>query len=304
MSLDTQLKNGTINAQQFTQSFDGLSSSIDGMPEADAIYLMSAALKSMPSELAQSAAGIKNVSDQLLVMKAAALGVAVSAAMLNQLTVAATSKDGGAARAASRVRNKLKNDVKDATTAAAEIAKAFKDAADGGITGGSGEKTPYQIGLEQLKQQRKEIANSATAYSRLVKSGVDGAKAFELSKDATIAAALASAKNGKEWNTILGVVKSVNKEMAAQAVGDYFKTLKGANELQKDFNSIVPTLSKMGMATSDIEAVLSNPDLMQGFVDGLKKGGNVANQIQFTIDRLAEKKTIELQFKLSTVGGQ
>ena len=304
MSLDTQLRNGTINADQFTQSFDGLSSSIKSMPEADAIYLMSAALKSMPSELAQSAAGIKNAGDQLLVLKAAALGVAVSAAMINTLTVAATSKDGGAQRAASRVKTKLKNDIKDATIAAAEIAKAFKNAADGGITGGTGEKTPYQIGLEQLRQQRKEIANSATAYSRLVKSGIDGAKAFELSKDATIAAALASAKNGKEWNTILSVVKSVNKEMAAQAVGDYFKQLKGANELQKQFNSIVPILSKMGMATSDIEGVLSNPDLMQGFIDGLKNGGNVANQIQLTIDRLAEKKTIELQFKLSTVGGQ
>jgi TP901 family phage tail tape measure protein len=304
MALDTQLKNGTINAGQFTQSFDGIGKSIEKMPKADALFLMNAVLKTMPSELAQSAAGIKNAADQMLILKAAALGVAVSAAMINQLTVAATSKDGGAARAASRVRNHLNQEVKAATDAAAEIAKAFKDAVDGTITGGTGEKSPYQIGLEQLRQQRKEIGQSATAYKRLVNSGIDGAKAFELSKDAVIAAALATAKNGKEWNTILALVKSVNKELASQAVGDYFKKLKGDNELQKQFNAIVPTLEKMGMSAEDIASILGDPNLMQGFIDGINEGKTAAERLQWIINRLAEKKTLELEFKLKTTEGQ
>jgi hypothetical protein len=75
MGLDTQLRSGIINAEQFSQSFDGISASIKAMPKADALFLMSELMKSLPSELAKAAAGIKNVSDQMMILKAATLGV-------------------------------------------------------------------------------------------------------------------------------------------------------------------------------------------------------------------------------------
>jgi hypothetical protein len=301
--LSGMFKAGVIDGTQFSDMFGVLGTKLEIVAAQDpqnAMLLLDAALKQMPSDLAKSAIGVGNLQDKMLLLKAAALGVAtITPAMVTALENAST--DRGAQLAKSRVRNKIKSDISDITKIITELTKVNA----GKITGGdTGPKSPYQLGLEQLKQQRQEIANSAKAYSRLTKSGVDGAKAFELSKDATIAAALASAKNGKEWNTILALVKATNKELASQAVGDYFKKLSGDNSLQKKFNAIVPQLSKMGMTTDDIANVLNDPNLMQGFIDGLKSGGTVANQIQGTIDKLAEKKTIELQFKLSTVGGQ
>jgi len=41
MGLDTQLRSGIINADQFSQSFDGISASIQNMTKANALYIMS-----------------------------------------------------------------------------------------------------------------------------------------------------------------------------------------------------------------------------------------------------------------------
>jgi TP901 family phage tail tape measure protein len=123
IGLDTQLRSGIINAEQFSQSFDGISSSIQNMPKANALYLMSELMKSLPSELAQSAAGIKNVSDQLMILKAATLGVAVTSAMLSALAI--QSGDGGSERAKGRIRAQLTKDIKDRMKMAEEIAKSL-----------------------------------------------------------------------------------------------------------------------------------------------------------------------------------
>jgi TP901 family phage tail tape measure protein len=135
MGLDTQLRSGIINADQFSQSFDGISSSIQKMPKANALYLMSELMKSLPSELANSAAGIKNVSDQMMILKAATLGVSVSAAMLSALAV--QSGDGGSERTKGRIRAKLMKDIKERMKIAEEVAKSL-----GGTVTGTGEKGP------------------------------------------------------------------------------------------------------------------------------------------------------------------
>ena len=138
IGISGQFANGTINAEKFNQSFDGISNKIKNMPKPDSLFLMQNILKNLPSELAQSAAGIKNVSDQLLIAKAAALGVAtITPEMVKQLKTAATSTDGGALRAASRVRGKINSDMKAIETLIETVvksakAKDFQNLGDGG----------------------------------------------------------------------------------------------------------------------------------------------------------------------------
>ena len=160
MGLDTQLRSGIINADQFSQSFDGISSSIRNMPKANALYLMSELMKSLPSELAKSASGIKNVADQLMILKAATLGVSVSAAMISALAV--QSGDGGSERTKGRIRAKLTKSIKDQMKMAEEIAKSL-----GGTETASG--TPGLTNMEKYNKAYAIIKNFFDAQEALIR---------------------------------------------------------------------------------------------------------------------------------------
>jgi TP901 family phage tail tape measure protein len=162
MGLDTQLRSGIINADQFSQSFDGISASIQSMPKANALYLMSELMKSLPSELAQSAAGIKNVSDQMMILKAATLGVSVTAAMISALAV--QSGDGGSERTKGRIRAKLTRDIKDRMKMAEEIAKSI-----GGTETGTGTGTPGLTNMEKYNKAYAIIKNFFDAQEALIR---------------------------------------------------------------------------------------------------------------------------------------
>jgi TP901 family phage tail tape measure protein len=131
MSLDTQLRGGKISADQFNQSFDNISNSINEMPKAEGLFLMGELLKILPSELAKSASGLKNTSDQLLIIKSAALGVAVTAEMIQALTIADTDKSADAQIRAAAIRGDLENAMKKAQKVIAEIIKQNKIATSG-----------------------------------------------------------------------------------------------------------------------------------------------------------------------------
>jgi TP901 family phage tail tape measure protein len=160
MGLDTQLRSGIINADQFGQSFDGISASIKAMPKANALYLMSELMKSLPSELAKSAAGIKNVADQMMILKAATLGVSVSAAMISALAV--QSGDGGSERTKGRIRAKLTKDIKDRMKMAEEIAKSMA-----GTETGTG--TPGLTNMEKYNKAYSIIKNFFDSQEALIR---------------------------------------------------------------------------------------------------------------------------------------
>ena len=162
IGLDTQLRSGAINAQQFSQSFDGISTSIQKMPKANALYLMSELMKSLPSELAQSAAGIKNVSDQMMILKAATLGVAVTSAMLSALAV--QSGEGGSERTKGRIRAQLTKQIKERMKMAEEIAKSL-----GGTETGTGTGTPGLTNIEKYDKAYAIIKNFFDAQEALIR---------------------------------------------------------------------------------------------------------------------------------------
>jgi TP901 family phage tail tape measure protein len=178
IGLDTQLRSGIINADQFSQSFDGISASIQSMPKANALYLMSELMKSLPSELAQSAAGIKNVSDQMMILKAATLGVSISAAMISALGV--QSGDGGSERTKGRIRARIIKETKERMKIAEEVVKSL-----GGTVTGTGEKGPtnkekydkaYGIIKNFFDSQEALIRRQRKSEADLLQNKIDNAQ--------------------------------------------------------------------------------------------------------------------------------
>jgi len=162
MGLDTQLRSGIINAEQFSQSFDGISASIQSMPKANALYLMSELMKSLPSELAQSAAGIKNVSDQMMILKAATLGVSISGAAISALGV--QSGDGGSERTKGRIRARIIKETKERMKIAEEVAKSL-----GGTGTGTGTGTPGPTNMEKYNKAYGIIKNFFDSQEALIR---------------------------------------------------------------------------------------------------------------------------------------
>jgi hypothetical protein len=157
IGLDTQLRTGVINADQFSQSFDGISASIKAMPKADALFLMSNIMKSLPSELTKAAAGVKNLSDQMLLVQAAALGVRITESMIKTLAVE------GSNIAKNRVTDYLKNEIKTLKLVNEAIGKAFA----AGTKTGSG--TPGLTNMEKYNKAYAIIKNFFDSQEALIR---------------------------------------------------------------------------------------------------------------------------------------
>jgi TP901 family phage tail tape measure protein len=116
-SLSTGFKSGQISAQEFNSSFGEISTTIKNMPPADGMALLNAILKTMPNDLAKTALGLKDNADKLLILQAAALGVAtITPEMVKALGKAkapgATAED---KRIANLVRNNIIGTMEDIT---------------------------------------------------------------------------------------------------------------------------------------------------------------------------------------------
>ena len=181
MGLDTQLRSGAINAEQFNQSFDGISKSIKAMPKAESLFLMSNLMKSLPSELAKAAVGIKNVSDQILILKAASLGITVTEGMVKALAAASTETgkwDGATQRAAGRVKNKLNPQIDLATKFMEQMATAAKNAgtAVAGLTNMEKYNKAYAIIKNFFDAQEALIRRQRKSEADLLQSKIDNAQ--------------------------------------------------------------------------------------------------------------------------------
>jgi TP901 family phage tail tape measure protein len=171
MSLDTQLRSGKINADQFNQSFDNISTSINEMPKAEGLFLMGELLKTLPSELVKSASGLKETANQLLIIKSAALGVAVSTEMIQALLIAETDKSADSQIRASTIKAELERKMKVAQKVISSL--VTKDYVDVGENA----KSEKELSDNRLSV----ISNFFNAQEALIKqnrkSGEDAAQA-------------------------------------------------------------------------------------------------------------------------------
>jgi len=146
--------NGIINAKQFNQSFNTLSDSITNMPQPASLFLMQNILKTLPSELAKSAQNIKNVSDQLLILKASALGVAISAVQLDVLA----EKEGftyGAKNTRANIEKQIQERLKVVTSVIDEFNKGNNNVGVGTKDGKF--VNPYDKEIKLLNQKRDAL---------------------------------------------------------------------------------------------------------------------------------------------------
>jgi TP901 family phage tail tape measure protein len=200
-------------------------------------------------------------------------------------------------------------------------------------TGATPDKTPFEQAIEALQDQRKEIINTSTAYTRLRKAGFSAAQAFKAAKDPITAAAVATTKVGtKKWRELLALIRQVDKFAATAALKDLTRDNMAELSLKKDLEAISKFLEKSGYSAEQVENVLSqikgNPDVVKKIADDLKDGKVEAQSIrdylksirfikvELSIEDMesqvssafsqvseyfaAQKETIELDFELGT----
>jgi TP901 family phage tail tape measure protein len=80
--LTGQLENGTISAEQFSQGFARLNSSIATMPKPEQIILLDEIFKTLPEALQKATAGITDTGVRMKILEAQALGLAGAAIIL------------------------------------------------------------------------------------------------------------------------------------------------------------------------------------------------------------------------------
>lgn len=302
--LSGQIENGSITAEQFNQSFEGISKTIEGMPEPQGMFLLNNILKNMPGDLAKTAVGIKNMSDQLLIAKAAMLGVStITPEMVKQLKAASESNDSGAARAANRVRAKIKSDVKAIKELFDIVKKEMTDIEGGGSSGG-GEDSIFTKLKKQLQETINNARYSAIAFNKMRAAGIGVAEALELSKDPLLAQVLATEKSKTNIATILKLVKKMNTELQKEALSEFLKGLQASSKLKKDFLELIPTLEKLGLTSEEITAILDKPDVANGLIKGFNKAQDKAAYLKQYIDQIVQDRVMNIKINISTTGGK
>jgi len=209
--LSGMFANGTISGKQFDAMFENLSTTMKKMPNTqNQLMLVDAALKQMGSETAKAALGLGNVGDKMLVLKAAAIGVTtITPAMIAALKAAEEFADGGAQRAASRVRGRITKDTKLTQDAILSSVKEMQKALGETTIPNAGDKNALQL----LKDKTKEIQAQTTAFKELRKQGINAALAEEMAGNVDLVKILEKTKYlGNNWKNAVAAIKDYGKK--------------------------------------------------------------------------------------------
>jgi TP901 family phage tail tape measure protein len=302
--LSGQLANGSINAQQFNQSFGAISDTITKMPKAQAMLLLNNILKTMPGELAKSAVGMKKLSDKMLIMQAAALGVAtITQEMKDVLNAAAENpNDPRYQQAAAITRERIKKDMELILKGYDDIANAAAKA--DGTGGGSGKKSNLQLAIEQLQKQQTELKNTAKAYRLLVKAGLDAGTAMDYAKDPVVALGIATkGLKLEQVRALAELMKDIEKSASSQAITDFFLNINKENKIKEGLSGIAGTISSMGGSLEDIDNLLSNPEIATYLSDPLITAEQSAERITRYLNGIKTGKELDLKIKIATPEG-
>jgi hypothetical protein len=200
-NLTSAFGNQIIKADEYNKQMAILAATI---PKGTAGMLaMDKILLNVAPEFAEAAKGVKDYDTKLLLVKAALVNASVAQDLFTRLM----SDDKGVVAAATKelekyrlVTDKVANQIVPTTP--------YKDPADSATP----KKSPFQLAKEDLIAQQKELKNSRVAYGKLRAAGISANEAFELSKNSTLAAALATSKKSSEIKKLLGLVKELKIE--------------------------------------------------------------------------------------------
>ena len=159
--LSGQLEAGVITADQFDSAFVRISNTISAMPKAQALVLMENLLSSLPEKLRASALGIGSVSSQLLLLKAQAAGVAVTADIIAAMTTAEKASGpnaGGRKKKANETIAEFEKKIAAAAAAYKKLNDAFTaGTVTGGNAGGAGADTLSKEAKLTIARLQKEL---------------------------------------------------------------------------------------------------------------------------------------------------
>ena len=191
------------------------------------------------------------------------------------------------------------NKLYDTMFSSLEKIKEEQDKVNGSTPGTGGEKSAFQLAIEQLEKQQLELKNTKIAYDILKKAGFDAATATKFAGDSVIALGLATGKiSTKQINQVATLMKDIETRAGSEAIRNFLDSLNTENTLKQSFSGILPTFQKMGATTKDIENVLNNPTLMQSFVDPLATAEIKAKRMKQYLDAVRSGESIDIKFDL------
>jgi TP901 family phage tail tape measure protein len=200
-NLTSAFGNQIIKADEYNKQMAILAATI---PKGTAGMLaMDKILLNVAPEFAEAAKGVKDYDTKLLLVKAALVNASVAQDLFTRLM----SDDKGVVAAATKELEKYRL-VTDKVANQIVPTDKYKDPADSGTP----KKSAFTLAKEDLIAQQKELKNSRVSYGKLRAAGISANEAFELSKNSTLAAALATSKKSSEVRKLLGLVKELKIE--------------------------------------------------------------------------------------------
>ena len=231
--LNLALSTGTISSKQFKQSFTNFTDSIiKNTPNASAaIALLNQSLAKTNPELAKNLEGYKNLGNQLLVIQATMMGVALASDEMLLRALSGKTEAGGGEAARDRRDElswieKLKAEMDKAAKVADDFAKK-----KGSVTGGTGEKS----WLQKLQDQTQAVLTQTDAFYKMRDAGIEAGIANELASNPEFAKGIseAAAKAGDTWKAALSAIKAYTKAQKDLQLAEIAGMDRGDYELQR-----------------------------------------------------------------------
>jgi TP901 family phage tail tape measure protein len=180
-----------------------------------------------------------------------------------------------------------------------EKIKEEQDKVNGSTPGTGGEKSAFQLAIEQLQKQKEELINTKIAYDMLKKAGFDAATATKYASDSVIALGLATGKiSTDQINQVATLMKDIEKRAGSEAIKNFLDSLGTENKLKENFLGIVPSILAMGGTLKDVENILGNSTLMQSFVDPLATAEIKTERIKKYLDAIRTGEAIDIKIDL------
>jgi hypothetical protein len=140
------------------------------------------------------------------------------------------------------------------------------------------------------------IKNQNSAVTKLMAAGMSLEDAYAAVEDSQFAAAIATGNFTTAQVKQMAATKNNSTALLQQqeqlkSVRTYFESLTKAVTDQKVFSGLAKDLARMGMDSSMIATVLSDPTLAKGLADQLKSGKKSAEDIAAAVKKIKDTQT-------------
>jgi TP901 family phage tail tape measure protein len=283
-SLTAAFGNQTIKADAYNAAMLEITKTI---PKGNVgLLLMDQIMTNINPEFAKSANKIKDYDTRMLLLRASLVNASVAQSIFTNLM----STD---QKVVAKAREELEK-YRIATDALAGQVVTPNAYVPPDST--SKEKSPFQLAIEQLKQQRKEMVDTVKAYTTLKNAGVAAGKAFAIAKDPILAAGINSTKVGTaKWKELIKLIK----ETDAALVKSKLTELRADRDYTKQFTAVVPVLKNLGLNAQEIQDIFADPAFAQQFIKNIKNGKLATKDLNDIVTVTMQDRTAKLNFETS-----